>query len=260
MDPVERYARAALAAYRDIGPIRPMLADIGFDLLSECDRQDTDIHGYAAFDGKVLVIGFEGTKDWENALRDALVKLVTFFPDRVPRATLADLILAGKQLLVHSGFRDGWLSARDWAHAIIKATYEAQCIVFTGHSMGGALATDGALDTATGLPVLAYTYGSPRVGNQGFARAYDGAGLTTVRVVHDEDVVPRVPWGSYQHVGGELRLADDGKVIGPIRSWWRRLFNDLDLGALRDHSASRYVTTCARYAARQAALQGAAQT
>lgn len=65
---------------------------------------------------------------------------------------------------------------------------------FTGHSLGGALATLAILDfkltnVASGS---AYTFGSPRVGNPAFASGYNRYIPTTYRMTNHHDIVPHV--------------------------------------------------------------------
>ena len=60
------------------------------------------------------------------------------------------------------------------------------------------------------VPRLAgvYTFGQPRVGDSTFRECYNFSGLMgrTFRVVHADDIVPRVPWllGAYRHAGHEV--------------------------------------------------------
>jgi hypothetical protein len=74
---------------------------------------------------------------------------------------------------------------------------------FTGHSLGAALATLAAYDF--GNVQALYTYGSPRVGNLGFARAFSRSDVPHYRVVHHHDIVTQVPFPfpaiGYEHVG-----------------------------------------------------------
>jgi hypothetical protein len=56
-----------------------------------------------------------------------------------------------------------------------------------------------------------YNYGSPRVGNNVFAKAYDAAVPNTWRVINTKDVIPRVPrLMGYCHVGRCISLKEDG--------------------------------------------------
>jgi len=73
--------------------------------------------------------------------------------------------------------------------------------IFTGHSLGGALATLAALDASTSkkIPVTSgsspylITYGSPRVGNYYFAMSVNTIIPVMFRVTHYNDIVPHVP-------------------------------------------------------------------
>ena len=79
-------------------------------------------------------------------------------------------------------------------------------VVFTGHSLGGALAAFRA-DRA-GHPVAAiYTYGQPRVGHRDFSRAYsERLEDRTYRAINHVDLVTRVPLllQGYRHVGSRI--------------------------------------------------------
>lgn len=89
---------------------------------------------------------------------------------------------------------------------------------FTGHSLGGALATVAAFradaPTAQGL----YTFGSPRVGNAKFVRAFQEkfAG-PCFRFIHGADVVTELPPGElvlgYQPLGERKYLSSEGGLI-----------------------------------------------
>eukprot|EP01129_Flabellula_baltica_P008307 TRINITY_DN3289_c0_g1_i2.p1 TRINITY_DN3289_c0_g1~~TRINITY_DN3289_c0_g1_i2.p1 ORF type:complete len:219 (+),score=35.07 TRINITY_DN3289_c0_g1_i2:26-658(+) len=75
---------------------------------------------------------------------------------------------------VHKGFYNDYLSVK---HTVLDYFRKAQthcpsCHVYvTGHSLGAALATLGALDVRkeTSLPVSLINFGSPRVGNHVFS-------------------------------------------------------------------------------------------
>ena len=77
-------------------------------------------------------------------------------------------------------------------------------ISFTGHSLGGALATLSAYDVAElglhrvneekVLPLTVYSFAGPRVGNERFTERFERAlGVKSLRVVNVHDVVPKVP-------------------------------------------------------------------
>jgi len=67
-------------------------------------------------------------------------------------------------------------------------------LVFAGHSLGGALAvllSRGAKSLFPEMAVVAVSYGTPRVGNEGFARSMRG--VSHVRLENEADVVPALP-------------------------------------------------------------------
>ncbi|KAK9842083.1 hypothetical protein WJX81_007691 [Elliptochloris bilobata] len=85
---------------------------------------------------------------------------------------------------------------------------EVYSITTTGHSLGGALAALCAFDlvqsginrqgdrcTGPPVPVTAFTFEAPRVGNDAFADAFETLnGPRCFRVWNAPDVVPKVPW------------------------------------------------------------------
>jgi Lipase (class 3) len=102
--------------------------------------------------------------------------------------------------------------------------------IFTGHSLGGALAhLVSARLALRGIQVsCVYTYGSPRVGGWNWYSLYqEMLGEKTFRVKHRGDLVPCLPWilGFYRHVGCE-------KLIGE-RTWF---------SGLREHHIEKYIS------------------
>jgi predicted lipase len=75
-------------------------------------------------------------------------------------------------------------------------------ILYTGHSLGAALAT---LAASLRPPETLYTFGSPAVGDAGFAATLEGAAI--YRYVNCCDIVCRLPPGFYGQIG-QLRYID----------------------------------------------------
>lgn len=93
-------------------------------------------------------------------------------------------------------------------------------IIFTGHSLGGAIAIlaaymfslENSYQTA-----WVYTFGAPRVGGKEFAKEYNRIlGDMTFRVNNGADIVPRVPtrFMGYAHVGQEIYIDPWGGIHG----------------------------------------------
>lgn len=97
---------------------------------------------------------------------------------------------------VHKGFRKALDSVWD---EIEKELSQLVCPIFyTGHSLGGALAS---LAAARCKPRAVYTFGSPRVGNEAFAASLQT--LPIHRVVNNKDAAALLPPEilGFRHVG-----------------------------------------------------------
>lgn len=151
---------------------------------------------------------------------------------------------------VHKGFNqevdDLWPMLED---ALAENT---RTLWFTGHSLGGAMATICAgrcfLSEIPSMPQALYTYGSPRVGDKRFVNFIE---LDHSRWVNNNDIVTRVPpaWMGYRHCGKEWylnRFGDLRKVNGWTRTFdrVRGFFGGLlkfKIDHFADHSIDRYV-------------------
>ena len=128
---------------------------------------------------------------------------------------------------------------------------------FTGHSLGGAMATICAgrcqLSHIKSEPSAVFTFGAPRTGNR---RYVNHANIVQYRWVNNNDVIPTLPpmWLGFRHVGDELYI--DG--AGNVRSvtGWRR-FSDrlrafvkgivrLRVDMLSDHLMPYYIDSIDR--------------
>jgi triacylglycerol lipase len=127
----------------------------------------------------------------------------------------------GEGAKVHRGFKQAvdevWEGGGLREHV---ASLPSRTVWFTGHSLGAALATlaaarSGRLD---GL----YTFGSPRVGDAGFAAAFSrllsAKGTDYYRFVNNNDVVTTVPLTAlpptvaFKHVGELKHIDASGRV------------------------------------------------
>lgn len=221
-------------------------------LIQTVAADDDSVHCYLAMreDG-IIIQQFRGTDCWRDALIDAMAIRAQLKLDGPPKHDLGQGAGA-----VHGGIYQAWLAIKD------KIDPVALCqrpVYIGGHSMGAGLAYFAALRRAwTGLSVSLRTFGCPRIGDAQFVRGFNRYVPDHVRVVHADDIVPRVPCGfGYEHPAGLLHLDDDGSAIGPIERFWLRIIagivrvdDDLDGQAIRQHFMVRYQDATAKYCAR----------
>lgn len=169
---------------------------------------DTQVRIEEAHAGEFIIIfpGSVSATDWRT---NAKVKMADWEADGFAR--------------VHRGFSEAFWSVKT---DIFRAVEKASTITVAGHSLGGALATLCA-DALASFGMVhrvtdVITFGSPRVGNGGFAESYNAAlSHKTSRVVNAGDPVPHIPWlfGRYRHVDTQVYLQRDGgvRIDEPLR-------------------------------------------
>lgn len=180
------------------------------------------------YDTSYIIIGFKGTSSVRDAITDVSFNLVPPVKlDFPPAATANDS-------MIHSGFQEALI---DIEPILMKELRKFRSIpkdtkvIITGHSLGGALAIccsmlssmrkflgakmGMASDT---VPLRVITFGSPRVGNEGFSKSLELVkNLGIQRFTNSGDVVPFLPriYDGYSHAGIEFRIARGGlwKVV-----------------------------------------------
>jgi triacylglycerol lipase len=233
--------------------IRNTLATVGFSICEffTCKRA----HAFAALSPSTstALLAFRGTQanNWTDLRTNLEAKLIS-------------CAMPG---LVHEGFWRaidticGETQIVQWLEG-----NRAQTTVFTGHSLGAALAT---LAAARFPQAEVIAFGSPRVGNRDFANALSAQKI--VRYVDCCDIVCRLapePMG-YVHVGDAVYLDRNGLGKGAVddkalsydraaarasylfRYAWRQ--GNVWVRDLADHAPVNYVSAV-RYASAQSAL------
>ncbi|KAG5461737.1 MAG: Alpha/Beta hydrolase protein, partial [Olpidium bornovanus] len=149
----------------------------------------------------VLAICVRGT----NSVTDFVCDVTTI---QVPFQDCEGKIVPGAS--VHSGFRrqfDGLFPHFD--ERVVRHLRSGGNLFCTGHSMGGAVAAMAALSYGAQYPGQVYFIGqgTPRCGNQAFAKAFDNCVKLRYRVKNASDpVVEILPPLEYCHVGVEVHL------------------------------------------------------
>ena len=206
-------ALASSLAYKNADQIVDTAkTDFGFE---RCEYVDSgNIECFLAWSGAGAILSFRGS---EKVKADWLTNF-DIFP--VKQAY-------GK---VHGGFLDGFQAVKGKLESLLAPISE-QPIVFTGHSLGGALATIAAAEWHDNYPpATIYTFGQPAVGRMGFRdfffEQYPGRFF---RFVNSDDLVAMLP-PNYKHVGKLIHFDDDGHTDSILQSVQNELSDLLLLG------------------------------
>jgi triacylglycerol lipase len=99
---------------------------------------------------------------------------------------------------VHEGFLASYLNIRAQITEAIGANLSSRNIHIAGHSLGAAFAVFAACDIELSMKRRVsslYTYGSPRVGDDLFVQAFNGAfARKTFRIANSSDLVTELPF------------------------------------------------------------------
>lgn len=191
------------------------------------------------------VLAYRGSVNLENWLADAKLMLTDWPPQRAPDEVSPLLLGADPEAeaavqdkppaaqwcpgcQVHGGFAEAYEELRNETMASLHKL-GCKLIDVTGHSLGAGVATLAAMDLrASGMQVrMLWTFGSPRVGNLAFVKAFmalaekQGAPVASWRVVHFHDPVPQGgPSDFYMHVPNQVYYPRDSssfKVCPTVR-------------------------------------------
>jgi len=227
-------AMASMTAYKNLGAFQKQ-----FD--PEAVLFDVDgTQVYCWNDGAIACVAFRGTEptQWSDIKADLKIRRV-----KCPTG------------FVHRGFRDAlnevWSNVADWLK-----NQKKEHVFFTGHSLGGALATLAASRWNTPTTHL-YTYGSPRVGGKKFVQSFKTT--ERYRYRNNNDIVTRVPFEilGYKHVSGDggnfIYFDVNGNVSKKFSRWYMfkqwlkgtlRGFGKLKVDGFSDHSIEAYYSFC----------------
>lgn len=139
--------------------------------------------GFILESSREIIAAFRGTRSTTDWITDIMAAQKTF-------------IYVQEDCLTHKGFTNMYASARDGILAALSKLPPAKPLYITGHSLGGALATLCAIDTAANSAFrspIVYTYGSPRVGDPAFADTYASYIRSCYRYANLFDIVTYTP-------------------------------------------------------------------
>ena len=227
-------AKASMYAYKDLNSFQKE-----FDPEAVLfDKDGTQV--YCWLDNNIACVAFRGTEptQWSDIKADLKIRKV-----KCPTG------------FVHRGFRDAlnevWDDVSKWLRE-----QKREDVFFTGHSLGGALATLAASRWNT-ITTHLYTYGSPRVGGRKFVKSFLSSNRYRFR--NNNDIVTRVPFEilGYKHVSGDggkfIYFDVNGNVSKKFSRWYMfkqwikgtlRGFTKLKIDGFSDHSIEAYYNFC----------------
>jgi hypothetical protein len=157
------------------------------------------------------VVAFRGT-EVDNTAKHRLGKLnvlIDIATDLRGGSGLSTVERFGGKM--HTGFMEAYSGVDNRLQEALKRHQggdKNKPVLFTGHSLGGALAQIAATDAKEkGINVASvYTFGQPRIGDRAFSAHYKQLGLSskTYRHVNQGDPVPRLPEIKLQNLVGNL--------------------------------------------------------
>lgn len=112
--------------------------------------------------------------------------------------------------IVHSGFKEEFSEV--WPQIVNYLDTLTMPLIYTGHSLGGALAL---LAASAKPPHMVYTFGCPRVGDERFAHTLKN--IPVHRVINNRDIVPTLPPMTalleFCHVGELHYITHNGQLL-----------------------------------------------
>jgi hypothetical protein len=221
---------------RDAGTRRPFLPPgVVEEVLKGTDRTEVAIFRAPGFD----VLAFRGTQ---------LDSLNGFLADIGTDAGLPIPLPWPHAGRVHGSVGHELIDVWPQIETKLLALPHPQPLFFTGHSLGGAMATLASAVSRKRIPRATYTFGAPRVGNAAFVASIQPVPLHRVENAHDPiPMVPRVldwvPAGTLQmfKARGVLPKSFTSMRLGRALDAFASTAGNLIGIALLDHDPAVYV-------------------
>ena len=180
----------------------------GFTLASNVlHRPETDTQGFVAYRHDdtgtgMAVVCFRGTKQIRDWMTNLAIQPV---PIKDPRTGA----IIGN---MHKGFHDAYMSVHGDILDRLEG-HEDLPLYITGHSLGGAIAVAATWFQSSPRLAACYTFGAPRVGDQGLIDRFE---TPIYRIVNGPDPVTLVPPSGFglDVIKGIIR------VLGVVLPFW----------------------------------------
>ncbi len=162
-----------------------------------------DSQGYLIWKNNTIYISFRGTYDFND-----ICDVINIRPKKFI-----------KNAYVHSGFADQFMAIEHKITHDIKTLakdYPIERLVFTGHSMGGSIASIAAAYYGSlfdNLYITCHTFGTPLTGNSEFVNWFINSVDECTRLELEHDIVPLIPINKdFKHIPNGVRLKEKGII------------------------------------------------
>ncbi len=199
--------------------------------LGDFITSDQDTQLFFQRKGDTVYVTFRGTSSFKDVITDMNIRTIRI----------------KDKIRVHEGFYNQFKSVEIEITKRLIKHIDAKNIIFTGHSLGGALAQLAAayygeiLDFSN---VICHTFGSPRVGNKYFVEWFSKHVDENIRVENNRDPVPMIPQFPYWHhtTNTCISVSDtQEKEKTQDTPWFKRPFK-LFKSKLSEHDCELYIT------------------
>ena len=181
--------------------------------------------------GDIFVFKSSDTReDWDDNYK--------FFPVKANPNSPSICFICGTET-VHTGFNKQFMFLKDELNKMKSSTNA----IFTGFSLGGALATLSAYYMDYKSRELV-TFGCPKVGNQLFVNGLESVVKRNERWVYKKDYITRLPPGKYYKHTGSLNVIGYGKVRNTINDG---LFYYCNKKYYDDHDINKYLAEMEKF-------------
>eukprot|EP00340_Litonotus_pictus_P003335 CAMPEP_0170527666 /NCGR_PEP_ID=MMETSP0209-20121228/13148_1 /TAXON_ID=665100 ORGANISM="Litonotus pictus, Strain P1" /NCGR_SAMPLE_ID=MMETSP0209 /ASSEMBLY_ACC=CAM_ASM_000301 /LENGTH=262 /DNA_ID=CAMNT_0010818359 /DNA_START=302 /DNA_END=1090 /DNA_ORIENTATION=+ len=158
-----------------------------------------------------------------------------------------DEVKTDADIQIHRGFLEAYCTIKSEINALLEPTIlnGIETVIFTGHSLGGALSSISALDfkhmlerAGSSLKTHLITFGAPRVGNQVFVDQLNNKLSLNMRIVYDEDIVPEVPGAPFVHPGDLVTIKPNSvtvtlqKLVGDSSKYYTSIHQNDDIKSI----------------------------
>ena len=121
---------------------------------------------------------------------------------------------------VHQGFMEAFGKVQEEIQTVLNEDkFKSLPLYFTGHSLGGALAIIATRYLGSDSTGATYTFGGPRAADDKF---FEKIKTPVYRVVHNADIVPRIPFGA--GMAFFLTLLRMFSLTASLSEWLRKKF------------------------------------